>query len=219
MYFLNYFVTFLIFIFSVNTYGYFLPTNDYIIIRHNSYTLAYDTNHNHTIWCEYVLTSNQLCNSIAKRSNDFRPDPFLLNNTNILVVIRNNNYYNSGYDKGHLCPAQDRCYSDKDMSETFYMSNMSPQDPSFNRGIWKKLEELTRKYAIKKGEITVVTGPVIFDRHFMLDNKVSIPSMYYKILVTEDGKCYCFLIPNQKSNRNLREYIINLDFLKALLNF
>ena len=199
--------------------GYFLPTNNFVIIEHNSYTIAYDTNYNHAVWCEYTLTSNQLCTvSNIKRTNDFRPDPYLLNNTNILVVIDNNCYYNSGFDKGHLCPAQDRSYSKEDMSETFYLSNMSPQEPSFNRGIWKKLEEFTRRYAILKGEITVVTGPVIFNRYFILDNKISIPHMYFKILITKDNHCLCFIIPNQKSDYKIEDYCVTLNYLLVLLN-
>ena len=68
-------------------------------------------------------------------------------------------YVKSGYDRGHLCPAGDMTQSVEAMSETFYMSNMSPQVPGFNRGIWKSLEEQVRKWG-KEEQIHVVTGPV-----------------------------------------------------------
>jgi endonuclease G len=53
-------------------------------------------------------------------------------------------YEKSGYDRGHLAPAADMGFSKITMAESFYYSNMSPQVPGFNRGIWKQLEEQTR---------------------------------------------------------------------------
>ena len=71
------------------------------------------------------------------------------------------------------------------MSSSFYMSNMSPQDPSFNRGIWKKLEEQIRSWAVGNKEIYVVTGPVLTNGPYQTIgiNKVAIPKHYYKVVL------------------------------------
>ena len=70
-------------------------------------------------------------------------------------------YRGSGYDRGHLCPAGDMKLNRTSMSESFLLSNMSPQERSFNRGIWKKVETKVRKWAITEGRIYVVTRGVL----------------------------------------------------------
>jgi endonuclease G len=54
-------------------------------------------------------------------------------------------YKGSGYDRGHLCPAADMTLNKTSMSETFYLSNMSPQMPGFKLGKWSTLEDQVRK--------------------------------------------------------------------------
>ena len=68
------------------------------------------------------------------------------------------------------------------MSESFFMSNMSPQKPGFNRGIWKKLEEVVRSWAMKEGAIYVATGPILEDDLSFIGNNVSVPNYYYKVI-------------------------------------
>ena len=83
------------------------------------------------------------------RINRFKPDPKIEEGSSSL-----NDYRNSGYDRGHLCPAADMRMSPGSMLETFYLSNISPQNPSFNRGIWSSLESVVRDWAKTKGRIS-----------------------------------------------------------------
>ena len=71
------------------------------------------------------------------------------------------------------------------MSESFFMSNMSPQASGFNRGIWQKLEEWARDQAIANGEVYVVTGPVLTDGPYQEIglNGVDVPKRYFKVLL------------------------------------
>ena len=48
------------------------------------------------------------------------------------------------------------------MKDSFLMSNISPQLPGFNRGIWKRLEEQVRQFALKENTLYVVTGTVFY---------------------------------------------------------
>lgn len=182
------------------------------ISRKQYYTLGYSEQDEQALWVMYDLTSNQLCSASVRRFDCFRTD------TNITTLSASpSDYKNSGYDKGHLCPAGDRSFDKYAMNETFLMSNMSPQEQQFNRGIWKTLEEFTRDYAIFSGEITVITGPVIFNKHFSLTNNVSVPQMYYKVLVnTNKQECLCYLIPNQESKKELTDYLVDIKYVETL---
>ena len=105
------------------------------IIKHQYFTLSYSEPHEQAEWVYYKLTP-QLINGTQSRTDNFRTDPMVTSGSAQL-----NDYKGSGFDRGHLCPAADMKINRDAMSETFYMSNMSPQHPSFNRGIWKKLKQ------------------------------------------------------------------------------
>jgi endonuclease G len=94
--------------------------------------------------------------TITKRKDNFRSDPKVKTGSAAL-----SDYKGSGYDRGHLAPAADFKWSATAMSESFYMSNMSPQVPGFNRGIWKNIESTVRNWAVENDEIYIVTGPVL----------------------------------------------------------
>src|SRR5450759_1124712 len=79
------------------------------------------------------------------------------------ISSKSSDYTKSGYDRGHLCPAADMGFNPVAMEESFFMSNISPQVPDFNRGLWKELEMTVRKWAIKEHKLYVVTGPVFKD--------------------------------------------------------
>ena len=102
------------------------------IIHHTAYTLKYDEKYEQADWVAYKLTKDMLAHQKAKRTENFRPDPMVPTGS-----ATPEDYKGSGYDRGHLCPAGDMIFDGTAMSETFYMSNMSPQRAGFNRGIWK----------------------------------------------------------------------------------
>ena len=121
------------------------------------------------------LTAKEV-NGKYERSDNFRKDPHVSTESATL-----SDYKGSGYDRGHIIPAADMKWSPDAMSASFFMSNMSPQDPSFNRGIWKKLEEQVGKWALENSEIYIVTGPVLTDGPYQTIgvNKVAVPKYYY----------------------------------------
>lgn len=97
----------------------------------------------------------------------------------------NEDYTRSGYDRGHMAPAGDMKWSAKAMRESFYLSNICPQKPGLNRGIWKDLEEQARLWAKENGSLLIVTGPVITDDLKRLGkNRVGIPKTFYKVICT-----------------------------------
>ena len=92
----------------------------------------------------------------APRGRHFDIDPDVRG-----VQADNDDYRNSGWDRGHMVPAGDMKLDDQMMRESFYFSNICPQNRNLNGGDWKTLEELCRIYAQKYGKIYIVCGPVI----------------------------------------------------------
>ena len=183
------------------------------IVRHTYYTLSYSEKDEQAEWVFYTLTSEML-NGKQKRTNDFRQDTLITS-----ISAQPLDYKHSGYDLGHLCPAQDMKLNKTSMSESFLMSNMSPQKPSFNRGIWKKLEAKVRKWAITEGRIYVITGGVLTSNKGKIGvDSVSIPKYFYKVVYDPNGqgKMIAFLIPNEKSIKPLRTYVVSVDSVESL---
>ena len=179
------------------------------IIHHSNYTLNYSEQHEQAEWVAYSLTSSQVYGSVG-RTNDFRSDPNVKTGSASLP-----DYKGSGYDRGHLAPAGDMKSTYTAMSESFYMSNMSPQVPSFNRGIWKKLESTVRNWAVDYQKVYIVTGAVLTASYPTIGiNKVSIPEFYYKVVLDYEQpeiKGIGFILPNQKSNKSLQSYAVSID--------
>ena len=185
------------------------PISGEQIINHFGYSLSYNEDHEQANWVFYELTDYEV-SGIEKRKNHFRSDPKVETASASL-----SDYRGSGYDRGHLAPAADMKWSVTTMSESFYMSNMSPQRPSFNRGIWKRLEEQVRLWALNNKSIYIVTGGVLADELGKIGiNGVSVPEYYYKVILdyTEpDIKGIGFILPNQKGSQLLKSYAVPID--------
>jgi len=150
-----------------------------------------------------------------KRTNKFRPDPAVRTGS-----AKPSDYAKSGYDKGHLCPAGDMACDSTAMSESFYMSNMSPQKPGFNRGIWKKLEEQVREWAVEDDVIYVVTGPILSGNLATIGkDKIAVPKYYYKVILDYEEpefKGIGFVLPNKSSTKPLTQYAVTIDSVEHL---
>jgi endonuclease G len=127
------------------------------VIHHKYYTLAYSEKHEQAVWVKYTLVKEHVGGE-EPRANQFYVDPLVSTQS-----ANDGDYYKSGYDRGHSAPAADMSWSADAIRESFYYSNMSPQVPSFNRGIWKKLEEMVRRWAVQYDSVRVIAGPVFVD--------------------------------------------------------
>ena len=123
------------------------------MVDHEGYSLLYDEDHEQASWVAYELEASDIQGAVG-RTDDFREDPTVATHSAELA-----DYKYSGFDRGHLIPAGDATRSASAMSATFYLSNMSPQDPGFNRGGWRVLESYVRRWARDNEAVYVVTGP------------------------------------------------------------
>ena len=156
-----------------------IPGKADTIIKRPGYALGYIEKHEQPAWVMYRLTGEQVTTKAARRTNKFKADPDIPTGS-----ATPEDYRNSGFDRGHLAPAADMAYSARTMADSFYMSNMSPQDPQFNRGIWKELEAQVRTFAVAEKEIYVVTGPILPEEKVISIgvSKVTVPYSYYKVI-------------------------------------
>ena len=185
-----------------------------LIITHTGYSLLYNETHEQANWVAYDLTKEET-NKLFERTDKFISDPKVKTGT-----ASNTDYEGSGYDRGHLAPASDMGWSSTTMAESFFYSNISPQTPSFNRGIWKKLEELVRTWAIENNTVYVVTGPLLTNGLQTIGpNKVSVPNYYYKVVLDyrePNIKGIGFILPNNGSKEQLQYYAVSIDSVEKV---
>ena len=213
---------------SLNVQDEFLPVGGQgELVKHRHYALSYDEQHEQAEWVAYELTRESIQAPNVERTGDFRRDNHVKSRS-----ADREDYRGSGFDRGHMVPAGDMAFSREAMSETFLMSNMSPQKRAFNGGVWRELEENTRDWAYKFRHIYVVSGPIYYGnvQQTIGNNKVSVPDAYFKVILDRrepEKKAIAFIIPNEVSEKHLRAYaktidevekITGLDFFANLLS-
>ena len=186
------------------------------IRSYKGFDLGYNEAGEQASWVVYVLTKDEVVNGSVSRSDNFRADTSISTGSASLA-----DYRGSGYDRGHLAPAGDMTWDKEAMSQSFLLSNMSPQSPSFNRGIWADLEATIRTFAATEGSVYVVTGPVLTDGPYdtIGDNGVSIPNAYYKVVLDynePEKKAIGFVLPNEGSDKDLSKFATSVDEIEEL---
>ncbi len=177
------------------------------LIEKENYTLQYNEEFEQADWVAYELTREEVSGEIARQIS-FKEDPQVPTGS-----ATPDDYKGSGYDMGHLAPAADMKMTEVSMSESFYMSNISPMHPSFNRGIWSCLESLVRTWAYEYGSVYVVTGPVLSKSDPLIGiNDVSVPEYFYKVILDfSEPKAVGFILPNLKELGDLESYAMSID--------
>ena len=182
---------------------YGVPAADQILINRN-YVIGYSYYFRQAKWALEIINPKK--DGITRKDN-FRPDYRIPERFRADLA----DYESSGFDRGHLVSSANQIGSDIQNSETFLLSNMAPQHPKFNRNIWKKLEEETRRLDLGKKvlETYVISGPLFFfdQEVFMIgakdDNGVTlpIPHAFFKSILVETNtgalKMWSFIMPNE----------------------
>ena len=197
----------------------------------------YDKKAYHTRWVAYRFDG--ITSKVGTgRSNEWGEDPKL-----VKAGISIGDGYFSGYQRGHICPSADRVYSVDANVQTFYTSNMSPQNGVFNPGLWAKHEEFVRNlgrrcysqnssnyskrfadtlYVVKGG--TINDGNTLGTTYFTSSKnyKVTIPKYYFVALLKVRGGIYNavgFLFEHKSSdtdpNFNAFDYAMSIDELES----
>jgi endonuclease G len=188
------------------------------IVTLSGFDLGYNEQYEQAAWVAYVLTREEIEAGTVNRTDNFRPDTAIHTGSSTLE-----DYRGSGFDRGHLAPAGDMKWSPLAMSESFLMSNMSPQLPAFNRGIWSRLESKVRDWAVEKDSLYVITGPLFTENDSIIGiNQVGVPGYYFKVLVDlspPDHGMIAFLLPHSGSSEELIHFAIPVDSLEQLSGY
>ena len=189
-----------------------------VLVSHHAYSLVYDESCEQAKWVFYTMNMERI-NGPYSRSDKFKRDTSIITGS-----ASHSDFKGSGYDRGHLAPAADMTWSKQAMDESFFYSNMSPQTPSFNRGIWRKLESRVRKWVVDFDSLYVTTGPVLDTNLIFIGDNVTVPSYFFKTVVgfkDSTVNAIAFILPNVGSKKNLEDFVVSVDSLEAFsgLNF
>lgn len=137
-------------------------------------------------------------------------------------AVTTDDYKGAGMDRGHMCPAGDNRWHWKAMQESFYMTNICPQNHNLNRGDWKELEESCRRWAQEEGKIYIVCGPILYDqRHRTIGkkHKITVPEAFFKVVLCADSnppKAIGFIYKNASGNHPLDSYVNTVDEVERI---
>ena len=185
------------------------------IIRHTGFTLSYDADFKTPQWVAWQLTAQE-AEGEEPRAKSFRPDPAVRG-----AKAYSEDYSHSGYDRGHMAPAADMKWSAQAMEESFYMTNVCPQNRNLNRGDWKDLEELEREWVTRQGAVCIVAGPLYETKNpeRIGNHRVAVPDGFFKVLLvgnTSQPKAYGFVFKNKAGSRPLTDYQHTVDEVEKL---
>lgn len=199
---------------------YGLPAADQILVNRD-YSIGYSYYFRQAKWALELVDPGTLD---LPRHDNFRPD------YRIPTDFRadKTDYKNSGYDRGHLAASANHNEVNVRNSETFLLSNMSPQHARFNRGIWRELEDAVRQLDARSDiyETYVLSGPVFyFDRPVeSIGSKdrngvtIPVPNAYFKCVLTENNRgylhMYAFLMENNELEGALEDYQVSTALIE-----
>jgi endonuclease G len=189
-----------------------LPSYNGEVVHHQYYSLSYIEEAEQAEWVAYELTRSML-KKVVNRKDEFHNDWHIESGSSNYSDYEN-------YDAGHLCPARQMQFDCIAMHETFFMSNMSPQVPEFNRRSWAFLEKLERNLAWNRGSIWVFVGPVLTDvEYFIGANQVAVPKLFYRILYDpKKDEALAFLMPNRRILEPLESFVVTIDSIESITN-
>jgi len=208
------------------------PGGDCTLLDKRVFVVCYDEDRRIPAWVAYRLKASDLTGAVD-RTDDFRADEALDDEAR----SEPRDYEHSGYDQGHMAPAEDFTRSERAMSTTFLLSNMTPQRPALNRGKWKALEGQIRKLAGEVQAVWIITGSLFttprpaHHRQTIGRGRVAVPTDFFKVILARDSDgeftTYGFIMPNSmnplkgkaadfEQTVNEAERLSGLNFFDAL---
>ena len=173
-------------------------------LHRDGFSLGYHLQRRHPMWASFYL-----CRFSSVQFADPRYGDNFVVDEDLPEMARSypSDYVNSGYDKGHLVPSRSMRFTASAAQQTFFMSNIAPQLPVINRGVWKSVESDTRKWAQLRGKLAVVVGCIHSLEHpRCVKGKVAIPTSFYMAIThCRTGNCIGFHIPNTEEAAEVAE--------------
>lgn len=197
--------------------GVTLFSQDIVVLKHTNYTSHFSKSKKYPVMVEWWITRAKVaCETPLKRKDNFKADPLLPNETNIMA-----DYVGSGTDRGHMMPAaQNLCQTPAVQDECFYMSNMAAQYHSLNAGDWKSVETMERDWAKKEDSVHVWCGNLGVAKTIGV-GKVSVPKQCWKVIYFVKSKEWmAFLFDNNTSKPDgIHNNLVEVKDIEKLTGF
>lgn len=187
------------------------------ILKRKNYTASYNKEWRQPNWVAWEVNKAELAEN-ESRTNEFLPDPDLKESE----AVTTQDYVGTGFDRGHMCPAADNRWHWKAMQESFYMSNICPQNHNLNTGDWNDLEKSCRYWVKEKGSLYIVCGPIFYDRtHETIgkyrNRQIPVPDAFFKvILCMTPPQAVGFIYPNKAGHNPMKSYARSVDEVEKI---
>jgi len=176
----------------------------------------------------------------APRKRKFDPDTTLPSG---FTRITHEDYTNSGFDRGHMCPHSDRDETKEMSFATFVMTNIVPQSNENNAGAWNQLELYVRFLVTDQGkELYIIAGPQGIRgegrngfKNKIAGGKVTVPNKVWKVImvldantddndvgwVDENTRLIAVIMPNDRSvpQNNWWQYRVSVKEVEELTGY
>ncbi|MBI4647202.1 MAG: DNA/RNA non-specific endonuclease [Bacteroidia bacterium] len=190
-----------------------------MVVYHCGFAFCYLEEHEQSKWVVHIILPDIATGNVS-RTNDFKEDTLVRTGTATI-----DDYWNSGFDRGHLAPSADFRWSPRALGESYYYSNMAPQRPVLNREKWAEMEDKIRQYVVSASEqVYIVTGGILKQGLPVMQpegkiTNVSIPEYFYKVVLDYEGddkKGIGFIMPNSKCEYPVWSYACTIDSVEEV---
>ena len=204
-------------------------SNNYYLSKPD-YVLSYNNSRGTANWVSWHLST--AWTGDAERCNCFKQDTDLPTS---FFRATTSDYTNSGFDRGHLCASADRDANDDSNEQTYYMTNIAPQAPTNNRGVWATFESYLRSLTEDGYEVHIIAGVIgsggTGSNGFAstIDNgNITVPSSFWKVAlvlpngtndinrVTTSTRVIAINIPNNQSvSSDWEDYLTTVNAIES----
>ena len=199
--------------------------NNYLMAK-PQYAMSYSRDNGGPNWVSWHLDTSWL--GTAPRQDDFRADTTLPTGW---YRVQATDFSGSGFDRGHMCPSADRTVTIAANSSTFLMTNMIPQLPANNQGVWANLESYSRTLVSQGNELYIISGGHGL-QYFIANGHVAVPAQTWKVIivlpvgsndvsrVTTSTRTIAVVMPNSGTiGTDWRAYRVSVDQVEAITGF
>lgn len=190
---------------------------DQQLLEYTGMVISFNPTRHIPNWVSWELTADK-AKGDEPRANSFMADPAVPGSADP------KDYRHSGFDRGHMAPAGDMKWSDQAMKESFFMTNICPQDSKLNTGAWRKLEESCRRWATRDSAIVIVCGPIPTDPVDMKigTNQEWVPRRFFKAVIspyTNPPKGIAFIMPNTYVKGGIQNTAVSIDEVERITGY
>ena len=188
------------------------------MLTRKAYVTSYNKQTKCPNWVAWTLTKEHTYGSIQRENERFEED------TDVAAPRATfQDFYNSRYDRGHMCPAGDNKWDEEAMTQSFLLTNICPQNHGLNKEDWNDLEIQCRTWARRYGELTIVCGPLFEDENprQIGRNHVTVPSGFFKVVcrMRPTPAAVGFIFTNDGHRQPWRQQAVSVDDVEQRTGF